>query len=71
MGFDQHFKTLIPISILMIVGNVSLWSQIVSLWIVVPVAVFLLALNLDKYGGMFVSVFVQVILLATGLGILN
>ncbi len=71
MGFDQHFKTLIPISILMIVGNVSLWSQIVSLWIVVPVAVLLLALNLDKYGGMFVSVFVQVILLATGLGILN
>ncbi len=71
MGFDQHFKTLIPISLLMIVGNVYLWSQIVSLWIVAPVAVFLLVLNLDIFGGLFISVLVQVILLGTGLGILD
>ncbi len=71
MGFDQHFKTLIPVSLLMIVGNVSLWSQIVSLWIVAPVAVVLLVLNLDIFGGLFISVFLQVILLGTGLALLN
>ena len=71
MGFDQHFKTLIPASLLMIVGNVYLWSQIVSLWIVAPVAVFLLVLNLDIFGGLFISVFVQMILLGTGLRILD
>ncbi len=71
MGFDQHFKTLIPASLLMIVGNVYLWSQIVSLWIVAPVAVFLLVLNLDIFGGLFISVFVQMILLVTSLRILD
>ncbi len=71
MGFDQHFTTLIPASLLMIVGNVYLWSQIVSLWIVAPVAVFLLVLNLDIFGGLFISVFVQVILLVTSLRILD
>ena len=71
MGFDQHFKTLIPVSLLMIVGNVYVWSQIVSLWIVVPVAVFLLVLNLDVFGWLFISVFVEAILLGTGLGILD
>ncbi len=55
----------------MIVGNVYLWSQIVSLWIVAPIAVFLLVLNLDIFGGLFISVFVQVILLGAGLGILD
>ena len=71
MGFDQHFKTLIPLSFLMLAGNVYLWSQIVSLWIVAPVAVFLLVLNLDIYGALFISVLVQAILLGTGLGILD
>ncbi len=71
MGFDQHFKTLIPVSLLMIVGNVYLWSQIVSLWIVAPVAVFLLVLNLDIFGGLFISVFLQAIFLGTGLAILD
>ena len=36
-----------------------------------PIAVFLLVLNLDIFGGLFVSVFVQVILLGAGLGILG
>ena len=71
MGFDQHFKTLIPASLLMIVGNVYLWSQIVSLWIVAPVAVFLLVLNLDIFGGLFISVFLQMILLVTSPRILD
>ena len=69
MGFDQHFKTVVPFSLLMIVGNVYLWSQIVSLWILAPIVVFLLVLNLDIFGGLFISVFVQVILLGAGLGI--
>ncbi len=71
MGFDQHFKTLIPFSLMMIVANVYLWSQIVSLWIVAPVAVFLLVLNLDIFGGLFISVFVQATLLVTSLRILD
>ena len=71
MGFDQHLKTFVPLSLLMIVGNVYLWSQIVSLWIVAPIAVFFLVLNLDIFGGLFISVFVQVILLGAALGILD
>ena len=71
MGFDQHLKTLVPLSLVMIVGNVYLWSQIVFLWIVAPIAVFFLVLNLDIFGGLFISVFVQVILLGAALGILD
>ena len=71
MGFDQHLKTLVPLSLLMIVGNVYLWSQIVSLWIVAPIAVFFLVLNLDIFGGLLISVFVQVILVGAALGILD
>ena len=71
MGFDQHLKTLVPVSLLMIVGNVYVWSQIVTLWIVVPVAFFLLVLSLDIFGWLFISVFVQAILLGTGLGIFD
>lgn len=71
MGFDQHFKMVIPVNLLMIVGNVYLWSQIVSLWIVALVAVVFLALNLDIFAGVFISLFVQAILLGTGLAILD
>ena len=71
MGFDQHVTTLVPASLLMIVANVYLWSHIVSLWIVAPVAVVLLVLTLDIFGGVFISVFVQVILLGTVGGILS
>ena len=71
MGFDQHLKTLLPLSLLMIAGNLYLWSQILSLWIVAPVAVFLLVLTLDIYGGLFISVFVQVIFLGIALGMLD
>ncbi len=71
VGFDQHFKMVIPVNLLMIVGNVYLWSQIVSLWIVALVAVVFLALNLDIFAGVFISLFVQAILLGTGLAILD
>ena len=71
MGFDQHFKTLVPGTFLMIIGNVYLWSQIVSLWIVVPAAIVFLIITLDIFAGVFLSLFAQVILLGTGLAVLD
>ena len=71
MGFDQHFKMVFPVNLLIIVGNVYLWSQIVSLRIVALVAAVFLALNLDIFAGVFISLFVRAILLGTGLAILD
>ena len=71
MGFDQHGKTLVPARFLMIAGNAYLWSQIVSLWIVVPVAIVFFLLALDIFAGVFLTLVAQVILLGTGLAILD
>ena len=67
MAFDHGFGKILPVNLLMIVGNVYLWSPIVSLWIVVPAAIVFLLFSLDKYTGMFVCVFVLPILLGIGM----
>ncbi len=65
MGFDKSF---LPFNLVLIGVAGFIWSQLVTLWVVVPIAFVLALLALDPLMGQYLCVAILAMLIGIGMG---